>query len=88
MSRIDIAQEDGSMVAETTKEGIERHLLHRNPKLYRSEGVSPFGDTELGKQLGPFVSSKLAIKILGGTFHIPSREQSHTCNNGQTYKEN
>jgi hypothetical protein len=45
MSRIDITQQDGSTVAETTKEGIERHLLQRNPKLYRSAGLPPFGDT-------------------------------------------
>jgi Mg2+/Co2+ transporter CorB len=53
ISRIDITQQDGSIVAETTKEGIGRHLLERNRKLYRSSGLSPFGDTELGRQLGP-----------------------------------
>jgi hypothetical protein len=51
MSRIDITQQDGSIVPETIKEGIERHILEKNPKLYRAAGLSPFGDTELGRQL-------------------------------------
>jgi hypothetical protein len=41
MSRIDITRQDGSIMAETTKEGIERHLLQRNPKLYQSAGLPP-----------------------------------------------
>jgi hypothetical protein len=45
MSIIDITQQDGSIVAEMTKEGIGSHLLQRNPKLYRTSGLSPFGDT-------------------------------------------
>jgi hypothetical protein len=52
-----------------TKEGIGRHLLQRNPKLYRSSGLPPFGDTELERQLGPFGSSPLATDKLEGTLH-------------------
>jgi hypothetical protein len=51
MSIIDIAQQDGSISVETTKERIERHLLERNPKLYRAAELSPFGDTKLGRHL-------------------------------------
>jgi hypothetical protein len=70
MSRIDITQpqQDSSIITVTTKEGIEQHLLERNPKLYRAAGLSPFGDTNIGLQLGPFGSSPLAIHILEGTF--------------------
>jgi hypothetical protein len=68
MPRINITQQDGSIVAETTKEGIERHLLERNPKLYRATCLSLFGDTELGHQLGPFGTPPLATQILEGTF--------------------
>jgi hypothetical protein len=68
MSRIDITQQDGSIVAEITKEGIERHLLTRNPRFYRAAGLSPFGNTEMGRRLGPFGSSPLATQILEGTF--------------------
>jgi hypothetical protein len=70
MSRIDITQQDGSIIAVITKEG-EQHLLERSPKLYRAAGLSPFGGTELGRQLGPFVpfgSSPLATRILEGNF--------------------
>jgi hypothetical protein len=45
VSRIVITQQDGSIVKETTKEGIERHLLIQNPTLYWAAGLSPFGDT-------------------------------------------
>jgi hypothetical protein len=64
MSIIDIKQQHCSIVAETTKEGIEQHLLERNPKLYRATGLSPFGDTELGRQLGPFGTPPLATQII------------------------
>jgi hypothetical protein len=54
MSRINITQQDGSIMTVTAKEGIEQHLLERNPKLYRAAGLSPFRNTDLGRQLGPF----------------------------------
>jgi hypothetical protein len=76
MSRIDITQQDESIVAETKKEGIGRHLLQRKPKLYRASGVSPFGDIELRPQLGPFGSSPLTTKILEGTFHHENKSIS------------
>jgi hypothetical protein len=75
-SRIDITQQDGSIIAVTTKEGVEQHLLERNPKLYRAAGLSPVGDTDLECQLGPFISSPLATHILGGTFRQEEKASS------------
>jgi hypothetical protein len=68
MSRIYITKQYGSIVSETTKEGIELHLFGRNPKLYRVAGLSPFGATELGRQLGPFGYSPLETQIQEVTF--------------------
>jgi hypothetical protein len=45
MSRIDVTLEDRMIVANTTKEGIETHLLEHNPKIYRAAGITKFGDT-------------------------------------------
>jgi hypothetical protein len=47
MSRINVTLEDGMILAETTKEGIENRLLECNPKVYRYLGLTPFGDTEV-----------------------------------------
>jgi hypothetical protein len=69
----DITQQDGSTLAETKTEGIERHLLQRNPKLYQAAGISLSGYTELGRQLGPFGLSPLETEILEGIF----RHESH-----------
>jgi hypothetical protein len=68
MAIIDVTHEDGTVVAETTKEGIESHLLECNPKDYIAAGLTPFGDTELGRRLGPCSSSQLATSVLEGTF--------------------
>jgi hypothetical protein len=68
MSRIYITQPDGLITTETTKEGIENHLLLSNPKLYRAAGLTPFGYTEIGRQLGPNGSSHLETEILNGTY--------------------
>jgi hypothetical protein len=49
MTRIDVTIEDGSTIDKTTKEGIEEHLLEQNPKVYRAAGLTPFGDSDLGR---------------------------------------
>jgi hypothetical protein len=64
---IDIAQQDGSIIAVTKKKGIEQHLKELNTKLYRDAGLPPFGDTDLGCQLGTFVSSSIATQIFEGS---------------------
>jgi hypothetical protein len=51
MARIDVTLEDGTVVAETTNEEIEEHLLERNPEVYRAAGLMPFGDSYLGRCL-------------------------------------
>jgi hypothetical protein len=68
ITRIDITLEDGTFFAKTTKIGIEEHLLQRNLKVYRAAGLTPFGDTDLGRCLGPYVSSSLAKAILEGSY--------------------
>jgi hypothetical protein len=50
------------------KEGIEEHLLERNTKVHRAAGLTPFGDSNLGRRLGPYGSSPLATVILQGSF--------------------
>jgi hypothetical protein len=40
----------------------------QNPKVYRAATLVPFGDTELGRSLGPNGSSPLTTAILDGTF--------------------
>jgi hypothetical protein len=82
MSRIDITQKDGSIVAETTKEGIELHLLERNPKLNIVAGLSHFGDTELGSQLGPFGTPPSCNSNTRRNF--PTQEQIQQCNCNST----
>jgi hypothetical protein len=47
--------------------------LERNRKLYRAAGLSPFGDTKLGRQLGPFGSSPLLTQILEVTFRYEDK---------------
>jgi nitrate reductase beta subunit len=42
MASIDVTLEDGTVIAKTTKEGIEEHLLERNPKVYIAAGLTPF----------------------------------------------
>jgi hypothetical protein len=64
ISRIDVTLEDGAVAAETTKEGIELHLLERNTQVYRAVGLTQFINTELGRGLGSRGSSPLAKSIL------------------------
>jgi 5'-3' exonuclease len=68
MARIDVTLEDGTIVAKTTKIGIEENLLERNPKVYRAAGLTPFGDTDLGRRLGPYGFSPLETAILEGSY--------------------
>jgi hypothetical protein len=68
MARIDVTLEYGTVVAKTTKDRIEEHLIERNPKVYRGAGLTPFGDSDLGRCLGPFESSSLVTAILEGPF--------------------
>jgi hypothetical protein len=67
---IDITQQNGSIVAETTKESIAQNLLQRNPKLYRAAGLSPFGDIYLGHHRGPSGSSPLTTEETERTFSM------------------
>jgi hypothetical protein len=72
MARIDVTLKDGTVVSKRMKEGIEEHLLERNTKVYRAVGLTPFGDSDLGRRLGPYGSSPLATAILEGSFEHDS----------------
>jgi hypothetical protein len=48
MARIDLTLEDGIVLAKTTKEGMEKNFLEKNPKAYRATGITPFGDSYPG----------------------------------------
>jgi hypothetical protein len=56
----------GKWLHKPKEKGLKTHILERN--LYRAAGLSPFGDTELGRQLGPFGTSPIATQIVEGKF--------------------
>jgi hypothetical protein len=51
MARIDVMIDYGTIVAKTTKQRIEEHLIVRNPKVYRAAGLTPFGDSDPRRRL-------------------------------------
>jgi hypothetical protein len=68
MVMIDVMLEYGTIVSKTTNQGIEEHLLEKNPKVYRAVGLTPFGDSDLGRRFGPYGSPPLATAILEGSY--------------------
>jgi hypothetical protein len=49
------------------KEEVEKHLIDRNVEQFSHSGKTPFGYTELGKELGYTGDSDMAESILNGT---------------------
>jgi hypothetical protein len=49
------------------KEEVEIHLSDRNVEQFRHAGNTPFGYTDLGKELGHTGDSDMAVNILNGT---------------------
>jgi hypothetical protein len=51
----------------TGKDDIEDHLISHNAEQFSHDGATPFGYTELGKELGHTVDSPMAQAIYEGT---------------------
>jgi hypothetical protein len=71
LRRIDITAND-VVSSLNTKRALEDRLLLRNPKAFRASGLTPFGLTTLGRQLGDTGDSPLDGSVLNGFFTRPN----------------
>jgi hypothetical protein len=65
---VEVPREDGTVWTKIgNKEEVESHLIDRNVKQFSHAGNTPFGYTDLGKELGHTGDSDMCENILNGT---------------------
>jgi hypothetical protein len=64
---VQVPNDDGTFTKVEDKEEVENHLIDRNVEQFSHVGATPFGYTELRKELGHTVDSDMAESILNGT---------------------
>jgi hypothetical protein len=78
VTKVDVEQEDGRMIEETTKEGIERACMEENEKKYRQTEASPCMQEPLCSELGYLGISESCNQILAGTYQPPEGTNIYT----------
>ena len=78
VTKVDVEQDDGRVIEETTKEGIERACMEENEKKYRQTQATPCMQEPLLSELGYLGITASCDQILEGTYQPPPGINQYT----------